>query len=73
MLPTLPFVKLLVDKTHAVRWIATQIASGFVPKANLTPITHEALCYACMVGMVMPLHHDTAPAHPPHRRNRPLS
>lgn len=58
MLSTLPIAKILVNKTHAARRIAARIASEFVPRGNLTPMTHEALCYVCMTGIVMPPHHD---------------
>jgi hypothetical protein len=61
MLSTLSFAKRLVNTTHAARRVAARIASEFVPRANLAPITHEALCYACMVGIVMPTHHDSTP------------
>jgi hypothetical protein len=67
---SLPFAKILVNNTHAARRIAAQIGSGCVPRGNLTPMTHEALCYACMVGIVMPPHHDIAPTHPSHCRGR---
>ena len=70
MLSTLPIAKTLVDKTHAARRIAARIASGFVPRGNLTPMTHEALRYACMVGIVMPPHHDITPTHPSHCQSR---
>jgi hypothetical protein len=70
MLSMQPFAKILVNKTHAARRIAARIASGFVPRGNLTQMTHEALCYACMVGIVMPPHHDITPTHPSHRRSR---
>ncbi|CAE6764952.1 hypothetical protein R69927_06220 [Paraburkholderia domus] len=70
MLSTQPFSNVLVNKTHAARRIAARIALGFVPRGNLTPMTHEALCYACMVGIVMPSHHDITPKHPSHRRSR---
>ncbi|RKE40119.1 hypothetical protein B0G76_6580 [Paraburkholderia sp. BL23I1N1] len=58
MRSTLSFSKTLANKTHAARRIAARIAAEFVPRGNLTPMTHEALCYVCMVGMVMPTHHD---------------
>ncbi|MBB5503324.1 hypothetical protein HDG37_007564 [Paraburkholderia sp. MM5384-R2] len=70
MLSTQPFAKILVNQTHAARRIAARIASGFVPRGNLTPMTHEALCYACMVGIVMPTHHDVTPTHPSHCLSR---
>lgn len=61
MLSTLPLAKILVNKTHAARRIAARIASEFVPTGNLTPMTPETLCYGCMVGIVMPTHHDITP------------
>ncbi len=70
MLSTLSFAKILENRTHAARRIAAQIASGFVPTGNLIPITHEALCYACMIGVVMPPLYDIAPTRPPHCRSR---
>jgi hypothetical protein len=70
MLSTLPFAKILVNKTHTARRIAARIASGFVPRGSPAPMTHEALCYACMVGIVMPTHHDITPTHPFHFRRR---
>jgi hypothetical protein len=66
MLSTLPFAKRWVNKAHAARRIAERIASAFVPRGNLTPMTHEALCYACMVGIVMPTHRDITPWDPGH-------
>lgn len=70
MLSALPFAKILMNQTHAARRIAARIASAFVPRRNLTPMTHEALCYVCMVGIVALAHHDVSPAHPPHCRSR---
>lgn len=61
MLSTPPITKTLVNKTHAARRIAARIASAFVPAGNLAPLSHEALCYGCMAGIVMPIHHDIAP------------
>lgn len=61
MLSTLPLAKRWVNKTHAARRIAARIASEFVPRGSLTPMTHEVLCYACMVGIVVPPHHDITP------------
>lgn len=61
MLSLLPFAKILVNRTQAARRIAARITSEFVLRGNLTPMTHEALCYACMVGIVMPTHHDITP------------
>lgn len=70
---SLPFAKIWVNKARAARRMATQIASGFVPRSNLTPMTHEALCYACMVGIVMSPRHDIVPRHPSHGRGRSSS
>lgn len=64
-----PFAKILANQTHVARRIAARIASEFVPRGNLTPMTHEALCYGCMVGIVVPPHHDVTPTHPPHCRS----
>jgi hypothetical protein len=61
MLSTLPTAKILVNKTHATRRIAARIASEFVPRGNLTPMTHDALCYVCMTGITMLTHHDITP------------
>lgn len=61
MLSTQPITKTLANSTHAARRIAARIASAFVPTEHLAPLTHEALCYGCMVGIVMPLPHDIAP------------
>lgn len=41
---------------HAARRLAARIASAFVPKAHLAPLTCEALCYGCMAGIVMTMH-----------------
>jgi hypothetical protein len=61
MLSTLPFANMLANKNRAARRIAAQIASAFVPAGHLTPVIHEVLCYGCMAGLVMPIHHDIAP------------
>ena len=61
MLSTLPLVKILANKDHAARRIATRLAAVFVPTGNLTPVISEALCYGCMAGIAMPFHHDIAP------------
>lgn len=61
MLSTLPLAKILVNKNHAAGRIAARIASAFVPTGNLIPMINEALCYGCMAGILMPLHHDIAP------------
>lgn len=58
MLPTLTLVKVLVNKGHAARRIAAQIASAFSPTADLPPMINEVLGYGCMAGIVMPIHHD---------------
>jgi hypothetical protein len=70
MLSTLSFSKRWVNKALTVRRIAARIASGFVPRGDLAPMTQEALCYACMVGIVMPPDRDLAPTHVPHCRSR---
>ncbi|TDY21551.1 hypothetical protein B0G81_1774 [Paraburkholderia sp. BL6665CI2N2] len=62
MLPAPPFSRKWVNKARTVRRIAAWIASEFVPRRDLAPMTHEALCYACMVGIVMPLDRDLAGA-----------
>ncbi|WP_144347236.1 MULTISPECIES: hypothetical protein [Pandoraea] len=64
MLSTLPIAKTLVTKTHAARRVAARIASAFAPTAQYSPLTHEALCYGCMAGIVMPPHHHIAPRNP---------
>ena len=69
MLSALPFAKILMNQTHAARRIAARIASEFLPRGNLTPMTHEALCYVCMVGIVVLAHRDVTAAHPPHCRS----
>ena len=61
MLSTLPLARTLVNRTRAARRIAARIASAFVPTGHLAPLTHEALCYGCMAGIVMPIHHEIAP------------
>ena len=71
MLSTLPIAKTLVDKTHAARRIAARIASAFVPTGHLDSLTHEALCYGCMVGIGMPIHHDIAPWDRGHDQQEP--
>lgn len=71
MLSTLPLVKIWVNKTHAARRIAARIASGFIPSGNLTPMTHEALCYACMAGIVILPHHNIAPSDRDHVNREP--
>ena len=52
----LPIAQTLVTKGRATRWIAARIASALVPQGNLAPLTHEALCYGCMVGILLPTH-----------------
>jgi hypothetical protein len=60
MLSRLPITETLVNKARAARRIAARIASAFIPPRNLAPLTHEALCYGCMVGIVMPARYHIA-------------
>ncbi|CAN0627020.1 protein of unknown function [Burkholderia multivorans] len=66
MLSTLLATKTWANTPHAARRVAAQIASAFVPKAHLAPLTREALCYGCMAGIVMTIH-ATCEAGPPQR------
>lgn len=61
MLSTLPLARTLENKVRAAIRIAARIASAFVPTGHLAPLTHEALCYGCMAGIVMQIHHEAAP------------
>ncbi|CAN0627692.1 conserved protein of unknown function [Burkholderia multivorans] len=56
MLSTLLAAKTWGNTPHAARRVAARIASAFVPKAHLAPLTREALCYGCMAGIVMTIH-----------------
>lgn len=60
MLSRLPITQILAKQAHAARRIAARIASAFIPTRNLAPLPHEALCYGCMVGVVMSAHHHIA-------------
>lgn len=66
MLSRLPIAETLVIKAHAARRLAARVASAFIPPRNLAPLTHEALCYGCMAGIVMPTHRHAASGERPH-------
>ncbi|SDJ34593.1 hypothetical protein SAMN04487926_14410 [Paraburkholderia steynii] len=50
----------LVKEVRIARRIAARLASVFTPPSNLAAVPHEALCYGCMVGIVVPAHHHIA-------------
>ncbi|HEX7912228.1 MAG TPA: hypothetical protein VF534_29645 [Paraburkholderia sp.] len=60
MLLRLSIAQRLVKEVHTARRIAVRLASAFAPPRNLAPLSHEALCYGCMVGILVPAHHPTA-------------
>lgn len=60
MLLRLSLAQRLVKEVDTARRIAARLASAFTPPSNLAPVPHEALCYGCMVGIVVPAHHHIA-------------
>ncbi|MFT0172628.1 hypothetical protein ACLKMY_27100 [Paraburkholderia mimosarum] len=60
MLSTLPFANMFVNTCRAVQRLAAQGVAAFVPPGNLTPMISEVLCYGCMAGIAMPVHHVSA-------------
>ena len=60
MLLRLSIAQRFVKEVHTALRIAARLASAFTPPSDLAPVPHEALCYGCMVGIVVPAHHHIA-------------
>ncbi|WP_353554684.1 hypothetical protein [Paraburkholderia terrae] len=60
MLLRLSIAQRFVKEVHTALRIAARLASAFTPPSSLAPVPHEALCYGCMVGIVVPAHHHIA-------------
>jgi len=60
MLLRLSIAQRFVKEVHTALRIAARLASAFTPPSNLAPVPHEALCYGCMAGIVVPAHHHIA-------------